>query len=150
MAFYKTCWEVVKDNLMETIEYFVVSDFLDYGSNATFISLVPKNGGVSQIRDFRPISLMESVYKILSKVLADKLKSVLHQVISGFQGVFISGRQVLDGVLMIANEVIDSILKNGSSGDPCKLDLEKAYDRVNWDFLDYMMRKMGFGLKWRN
>ena len=63
------------------------------------------------------------------------------------QGAFVHGLQILDGVL-IANECIHSRLKERTPGIICKLDLEKACDRVDWEFLQYLMRRMGFGAKW--
>jgi len=75
------------------------------------------------------------------------LKSILEKVISKSQSAFIKGRQILDPIL-IANECIDSRLRSGEPGVICKMNLEKAYDRVNWNFLLYMLRKCGFGGKW--
>jgi hypothetical protein len=75
------------------------------------------------------------------------LKSILEKVISKSQSAFIKGRQILDPIL-IANECIDSRLRSGEPGVICKMNLEKAYDRVNWEFLLYMLRKCGFGGKW--
>jgi hypothetical protein len=75
------------------------------------------------------------------------LKSILEKVISKSQSAFIKGRQILDPIL-IANECIDSRLRSGEPGVICKMNLEKAYDRVNWDFLLYMLRRCGFGGKW--
>ena len=96
--------------------------------------------------DFRPISLVGSLYKLLAKVLANRLKKVVGKVVSSTQNAFVEGRQILDAAL-IANEVINSLLKRKESGVLCKLDLDKAYDCINWDFLLSVMQKMGFGEK---
>ncbi|RVW49203.1 putative ribonuclease H protein [Vitis vinifera] len=82
-----------------------------------------------------------------AKVLANRLKKVVGKVVSSSQNAFVEGRQILDAAL-VANEVIDSVLKRKESGVLCKLDLEKAYDRINWDFLLSVMQRMGFGEKW--
>ena len=84
----------------------------------------------------------------MSKILANRLKSVIPQIISPFQGAFVAGRQILDGVL-IANELIDSRKKSKEEGLLFKIDLEKAYDHVEWEFVDYMLFKFGFGGTWR-
>ena len=75
--------------------------------NHTFLVLLPKKGGVEDLGDYRPISLLGGLYKLLAKVLASRLKKVIGKVISPDQNAFIKGRQILDGSL-IANEVIDS------------------------------------------
>ena len=81
---------------------------------------------------------------MLAKVLAKRLKKVVGSLVSDFQHVFVWGRQILNAVL-IAYEVIDSRLKDNLSGFLCKLDIEKAYDHVNWNCVIAVMEKMGFG-----
>jgi len=85
---------------------------------------------VVDIKDFRPISLVSSIYKIIFKVLADKLKAVLEKVIFKFHNAFIRGKQILNPI-PIANKSLDSKIRLGVPGVICKLDLEKAYDHIN-------------------
>ena len=147
LAFWQFCWNFVKDELMRFFK-----DFFEMGKsvkslNTTFLVLVPKKGGIDDLYDFRPINLVGGLYKLLGKVLANRLKKVVSKVVSPTQNVFVEGRQILDAAL-IANEAIDSLLKRDESSVLCKLDLEKAYDHINWDFLLIVMEKMGFGEKW--
>jgi len=92
--------------------------------------------------------LVDGVYKIIFKILANRFKSILGKIISNSQNAFIGGWQILDSVL-IANECLDSQIRSGESELLCKLDLEKAYDHVNWTFLIYLLQLCGFGEKWR-
>ena len=108
--------------------------------NATFFVPIPKKNNVEDFKDLRPISLVGGLYKILTKVLANRIKRVMSLIISQAQNAFVEGRQILDAVL-IANEAMDSILRKKESGLLCKLDIEKAYDHINWDFYSRLWRK---------
>ncbi|RVW39985.1 Transposon TX1 uncharacterized 149 kDa protein [Vitis vinifera] len=114
-----------------------------------FLSLIPKKEEVEDLRDFRPISLVGSVYKLLAKVLANRLKLVMGEVISYSQQAVIQGKQILNAIL-IANETLDFRLKDNKSSLFLKMDIKKAFDHVNWDFLMEVMSKMGFGHRWIN
>ena len=98
----------------------------------TFLALIPKKQTVEDFKDLRPISLMGGLYKILTKVIANKIKRVMDKVISKSQNAFVEGRQISDAVL-ISNEIVDSTLRRKKCGLICKLDIEKSYDRISWD-----------------
>ncbi|KAL5569671.1 hypothetical protein UlMin_026246, partial [Ulmus minor] len=116
--------------------------------NHTFLCLIPKKLDVQQVKDFRPISLISGVYKILAKLLANRLREVLEETISMTQGAFVHNRQILD-VVLVATEAVEDYRKRKKRGVIFKVDFEKAYDHVNWDFLDLVLEKKGFGVKWR-
>ena len=134
MDFWQFGWDVVKSDILGLFR-----DFHEHGRfvrslNSTFMVLIPKSGGVEDLKDFRPISLTGSIYKLIAKVLANRLKKVMNKLVNSAQNAFVDGRQILDASL-IANEVIDSMLKKKEKGVLCKLDIEKAYDKINWNFL---------------
>ena len=92
MAFFHYCWRVVERDVLAVFEEFYQHCKFEKSLNATFIALIPKKNDASNIRDFRPINLVESLYKILAKVLANRLKVVLDQLISKSQNSFVGGR----------------------------------------------------------
>ncbi|KAA3485560.1 DExH-box ATP-dependent RNA helicase DExH10-like [Gossypium australe] len=112
---------------------------LEKNINSSFIQLISK----------RPICLVSSLYKIVAKVLSRRLKEIVEIVVSDTQCAFIRGRQIFYRVL-IANGLIHSVNKGGSKGYLIfKLDFSKPYDYVWWDFLELVLFKVGFGVKWR-
>ena len=125
---------------------FFVSEKFVKSLNSTFIVMVPKKEGAEDFKDFRPISLVGSLYKLVAKVLANRLKKVMDRVVNKAQNAFVEGKQILDTSL-IANEVIDSMVRK-EKGILCKHDVEKAYDKLNWKFLLLVLKDMGFDYKW--
>ncbi|GJU27326.1 cysteine-rich receptor-like protein kinase [Tanacetum coccineum] len=117
------------------------------GCNSSFVTIIPKVTDPIGLGDFHPISLIGCYYKIIAKVLAERIKRVVGKVVGDVQNAFIKGRYILDGVL-IANEVVGHLRKTRSKGLIFKVDFEKAYDSLNWRFLGDIMKKMGFGNKW--
>ena len=107
IAFFHHCWRVVERDVLAVFEEFYQHYKFEKSLNATFITLIPKKNDASNIHDFRPISLVGSLYKILAKVLANRLKVVLDQLISESQNSFVGGRQILDSVLIVS-ECVDS------------------------------------------
>ena len=118
------------------------------GINSTFIALIPKIDSPQRLNDFRPISLVGCMYKVWAKVLANKLRIVIGSVVSNVQSTFIKGRQILDGIL-IANEMVDEAKKHNKELLLFKVDFEKAFDYVDWNYLDVVMTKMNFPILWR-
>jgi hypothetical protein len=108
---------------------------------------VPKKDHPQDLFDFRPICLIGSLYKILSKLLANRLKRVLGKLISNCQSAFLPQRQILDGVVVL-NELIDLAKRRKDECFLFKVDFERAYDSVSWSFLECMMIKMRFQEGW--
>ncbi|KAK0591976.1 hypothetical protein LWI29_011174 [Acer saccharum] len=117
--------------------------------NGTLVVLIPKVKNPVRITEFRPISLCNVIYKIVAKVIANRLLLVLDEVISNSQSAFIPGRLIADNAL-IGFECLYAIQnqKRNVGSFALKLDMSKAYDRVEWDFLALMMGKLGFSSQW--
>ena len=132
-VFFQHFWNLLEDGMLVFFNEFHSNGAIAKELGVSFIALIPKKEGAISLRDFRPISLIGSLYKILAKVLANWLRRVLPEVISDFQGAFVDGRQILDTVL-IAHECMDSRFKQHCPGLICKLDFEMAYNMVDWVF----------------
>nr|GEU55510.1 RNA-directed DNA polymerase, eukaryota, reverse transcriptase zinc-binding domain protein [Tanacetum cinerariifolium] len=117
------------------------------GCNSSFIALIPKIPDANLVNDFRLSSLIGSTYKIIAKILTNQLVGVLGGIVNEVQSAFITDRQILDGPFIL-NEVFQWC-KRKKQTLIFKVDFEKAYDSVRWDFLDDVLRKFGFGEKWR-
>ena len=147
IAFWIFSWEFVKNEVLGFFREFHDQGRFVKNLNASFLVLIPKKQTVEDFKDLRPISLVGGLYKILSKVLANIIKRVLDKVISKSQNAFVKGQQILD-VVLITNELVDSTMRRKEQGLVCKLDIEKAYDSISWDFLYQVMNRMCFGSRW--
>jgi hypothetical protein len=146
-SFYKRFWELVKGEVGTMFNQFFHSATLPRCFSSYFITLIPKVPSPTRIGDFRHISLLGSLYKLVAKALASRLSTVMDKLISSNQSAFLKGRQLVDGVVAV-NEVIDAARKAKKDCLIFKVDFEKAYDFVSWSFLEYMMQRLGFSLKW--
>ncbi|KAL6124775.1 hypothetical protein ACLB2K_077285 [Fragaria x ananassa] len=142
-------WEVIKKEVFDVLAEIHTTGVVNKVTNETYICLIPKKANSLKVGDYRPISLITSLYKIIAKVLAWRLREVLSDTISCVQDAFIKGRQMLDAVL-VANEVVYETRKKKKEGLVFKIDFEEAYDHVEWNLLNYVMESKGFGERWRN
>ena len=115
--------------------------------NYAMITLIPKENEAKHLKKFRPISLINYSFKIFAKAMNNRLVKIADRLIASNQTAFIKGRFILESVVA-AHEIIHEVAKNDSQGIILKLDYEKAYDRVRWEFLEDMMSSRGFGEKW--
>ncbi|CAI0556305.1 unnamed protein product, partial [Linum tenue] len=143
LEFFKKCWDVIKSDMLKAFEDFFIKGELPICIAHSFLCLIPKKESVIEVKDLRPISLIGSVNKIISKVLTERLKPIMSKLISGNQFSGIRGRQIHEASL-IANELVDSRRKSGKPGLIFKLDIEKAFDNVNWECLVKIMASFGF------
>ena len=112
-------------------------------TNSAFLALVPKEKGATSFDRFRPISLCNIGYKIITKVIANRIKEVLPSIIPDNQGGFVKGRKIADNIILV-QEAIHSSIKHREKGMIIKLDLANAFDRVRYDFLFQVMHRFGF------
>uniref|UniRef100_A0A803PB79 Reverse transcriptase domain-containing protein n=1 Tax=Cannabis sativa TaxID=3483 RepID=A0A803PB79_CANSA len=139
--FYQKNWSVLGADFTKAILACLNQGSYFTEINSTLIVLIPKKQHANTLKDFRPISLCTTLYKDISKILANRLKKVLDKIISPCQSTFVSGHIIQDNIL-IANELVHAI-KNRTVGTrgwaALKLDMTKAFDRVEWDFLRHHM-----------
>ena len=144
--FIRETWEVIKEEIYDFVLAFFQSRISISNINITWVTLIPKVVNPAAIDEYRPISMVGALYKIISKILSLRLKEVMAHLIDDAQSAFVMNRQILDGVL-IANESLRWLKKKKIPGSLLKLDFHKAYDFVNWSFLELVMSKLGFGRK---
>ena len=116
---------------------------LNYG----IITLLPKVVGANKIQQFRPICLLRCIYKLITKVLAIRLEPFVDILFSRHQNAFIKKRDIMDGIMSL-HEILHHTYNRKKTGIVLKLDFEKAYDKVNWDFLLDCHRMREFHPKW--
>jgi hypothetical protein len=149
-AFFQRNWATLKEDIITAVRKFFEEGEMPDGVNDTSIVLIPKNKNAITLKDFRPISLCNVIYKIVAKCLVNRMRPLLKDIISETQSAFIPGRMITDNAT-IAFECIHALQKGSKiAGKFCayKLDLMKAYDRVDWLFLEEAMRKIGFSEQW--
>jgi hypothetical protein len=144
-GFFKKSWSIVG---LDTIN--AIRSFFSYGRllkqvNATTIYLIPKVLNPSKIKDFRPISCCNTIYKCISKLIADRIKEVLSELVGPFQSAFVEGRNISDNILL-SQELHNYNRKEGGGAPRCSLEMDfmKAYDSVRWDFLLAILRMVSF------
>ena len=148
--FYKKYWHVVGPDVIKGVLSCLNLGQLLQAINHTYITLIPKVKNPERVTKFRPISLCNVIYKIVSKVLANRPKTILPHIISETQNAFVLGRLITDNIL-VAVETLHHMHKTKVGRDGAmalKLDMSKAYDRVEWDYLRCLMEKMGFHQRW--
>ncbi|GJQ89092.1 RNA-directed DNA polymerase, eukaryota [Tanacetum coccineum] len=146
--FFRKYWDILGSDFCAAIEWFFEHCMFARGCNSSFIALIPKTQDPKFVSDFRPISLIGSLYKVVTKILANRLSLVISDLISDVQTAFLPNRQILDGPFII-NELLSWCKHKKQQAMVFKVDFAKAYDSVRWDFLDDVLVAFGFGSKWR-
>ena len=142
--FFKNSWDVVGQDLCAAVQDFFQSGQLLKQTNHSIIALVPKSAHVSTASDFRPISCCNVVYKIISKILADRLGHALDGIISPMQNAFLGGRRMADNINLLQELLRQYERKRASPRCLIKIDFRKAFDSVQWVFLRQLLLLLGF------
>ncbi|GJX19405.1 RNA-directed DNA polymerase, eukaryota [Tanacetum coccineum] len=145
--FFRKYWNIVGLDFCEAVEQYFESGHFPNGCNSSFIALIPKVTDAKLVNDFRPISLIGSLYKVVTKVLANRLAFVMSDLISDSQSAFIANRQILDGPFIL-NELLQWCKRKKKQAMFFKVDFAKAYDSVRWDYLLDVLKAFGFGNNW--
>jgi hypothetical protein len=133
--FFKHCWSIIGPDFLAAVRYFFNANCLPRCVNATRIALVPKVENPSCMNDFRPISCCNVMYKCISKVIVNRLKDALVDVIGPSQTTFLPGRNISDAILLTQELMHNAHLHTGPSRCALKVDLKKTFDTVRWDFI---------------
>ena len=142
--FFKHCWNTVGPLVLNAIKEFFNTGELLKESNSTIISLIPKIPNPSAMNEFRPISCCNTVYKCISKLISNRLQAILPDLIGESQSAFIKGRKISDNVLLAQDLLRDYHKGSGQPRVAAKVDLMKAYDTVNWEFLFDLLQVLQF------
>ncbi|GJW60262.1 RNA-directed DNA polymerase, eukaryota [Tanacetum coccineum] len=141
--------KVVGPDFCTAVEWFLDHAAFPIGCNSSFIALIPKSLEPKFVGDFRPISLIGCVYKVITKILQSRLSLVISDLISDVQTAFLPNRQILDGPFII-NELLSRCHHKKQRAMIFKVDFAKAYDSIRWDYLEDVLCSFGFGSKWRS
>eukprot|EP00253_Pinus_taeda_P027885 PITA_27885 len=145
--FFQAGWHFLGKEILELVEESRMNQKVWPAINSTFYALIPKGDNLEDANGFRPIALCNVIYKIITSMMARRLKPLLDKLISAEQTGFVEGRQILDG-LVVTQEVIHSLKVKKQKGMMIKLDLSKAYDRLSWNYLGKVLESFGFSRRW--
>ncbi|KAF6154517.1 hypothetical protein GIB67_028409 [Kingdonia uniflora] len=148
LCFFLTSWEIIKEDLYGATKEFFNGAPLPQSYMTSFITLIPKVEKPEGLNDYRPISLCFVVYKIFTKIIASRLSSILPKLISGNQGAYVSGKDISETITLAQEMVGEHGKKTRGSNVMIKIDMSKAYDRMDWKFLRAVVLRFGFCKRW--
>lgn len=149
VVFYQKMWNIIGKSVFKMTKDFFDTSKLTEGMNDTIITLIPKTENPERLVNFRPISLCNVSYKIITKTMTNRLKEVMKEVVGPNQSSFVLCRQISDNII-IYQEVLNTMRRKrkGKGLMVFKIDLENAYDRLSWDFIKDTLTEVGMGETW--
>jgi hypothetical protein len=145
--FFKKLWVYAKNGMKRMVEDFNRNNLDLKRLNFGMITLVPKVLEANTIKKYRPICLLNVDFKVFPKLLNDRLTSIAGNIVSDSQTAFIKGRNILEGVVTL-HEVLYELKRTKNQGVLFKINFEKAYDKVKWNFVREVMERKGFPPSW--
>ena len=146
--FFKTAWSVIRNDFIVSVQSVFKYGFLPKGVNSTILALIPKKLDSLEMKDYRPIACCNVLYKVVLKLLANRLKKLLPRMIQENQSAFVQGRLLMENVLLASELVKDYHKDTVSPRCVLKIDISKAFDSVQWSFVLGSLRALGFPEKY--
>ncbi|KAL9665702.1 hypothetical protein QQ045_000021 [Rhodiola kirilowii] len=146
-SFFKSNWRILGKELCEAVRHCLRHNALPKGVNAAYIALIPKSGQACKPEDYRHISCCNVSYKIVSSLLASRLKEVLLDIINSAQGAFVKDRSIVGKICLVQQLLNGYSRRNISERMAWQIDLQKAYDTIDWNFLTSMLENLKFPSK---
>nr|GEV91106.1 hypothetical protein [Tanacetum cinerariifolium] len=143
-AFFKDTWDIIGADVIKAVKEFFTNGRLLKELNHTIIALIPKVNTPGRVTDYRPISCCNVLFKCISKIIANRLKDSLKRLVSPNQSTFVPGRCISDNILLTQEIMHNYHLDRGVPQCAFKVDIQKAYDTVDWDFLRVSLISFGF------
>ncbi|GJX67235.1 RNA-directed DNA polymerase, eukaryota, reverse transcriptase zinc-binding domain protein [Tanacetum coccineum] len=142
--FFKKAWGIVGGNVCSAIKEFFSTGIMLREINSTLISLIPKIATPDKVTDFRPIACCNVIYKCISKIITNRIKGSLGSIVGQYQSAFVPNRHIQDNILLSQELLKGYERKDRPNRVAMKIDIQKAYDTVNWEFLEAILKGFGF------
>ncbi|PNX85730.1 ribonuclease H, partial [Trifolium pratense] len=143
--FFQCYWHIVAVDVINSVQHFFINGKLLNNLNSNLLIIIPKTPGADRIENFRPIALANFQFKIITKLLADRLAIIASKIIPPQQRGFIPNRSIADCVIVVASEAINVLSKRSFAGNlALKIDIKKAFDTLDWSFLLQVLHQFGF------
>lgn len=145
-TFYKKSWDIVGKDVTKAVKEFFRTRKLLKRINTTVVPLIPKTSSNPKVGHYRPISCCNVIYKLIAKIISKRIGPMLPKLVNQAQSAFIPGRNIMDNVFLAQELLKDYMVKRSTPRCAVKIDLRKAYDTINWDFLRTVMIGLNFHL----